>query len=317
MVQKEEEHLKQQDPVIDARCQICAGNEGTVHPAREMMLGTKETFLYWECAGCGCLSLMNIPEDQGRYYPRGYYSFNAGSSKGLKKLRDATYLSSLSFLVNWRRRTDLDVVRRVGLRKEMSFLDVGCGAGYLLGDLRSLGYNARGVDPHIEQEVRDPFGTRVEKKTLASVEERFDVILFRHSLEHMSQDMLALASERLKENGVCVVCIPLLGWAWKHYGCDWVQLDAPRHLYLHTRRSFTILAENSGFVVDRVVYDSNDFQFWGSEAYQKETSLSQVPKPQYLERRRMLRQAARLNAQGEGDTAQFYLKLKPRKATSS
>lgn len=309
MVQSIEEHLKQKIS-LEKICRICGGQVGSPHIAREMMLGTREEFLYWECADCGCLSLIDLPDDFGQYYPKGYYSFKGGSPKALKKLRDTVYLSSFSFLVNWHPRTDLDVIRRVNLRKDMCLLDVGCGSGYLLGDLRSMGYNARGVDPHIEQDVCDSLGTRVEKKTLGEVRDKFDVILFRHSLEHMLPDMLALAAERLKDSGVCVVCIPLLGWAWEHYGCHWVQLDAPRHLFLHTRKSFTILAENSGFTIDRVVYDSTDFQFWGSEAYLRDTPLSQESRPTYPKRFKMQRRAALLNAKGHGDTAQFYLRRK-------
>lgn len=310
MVQNPETDLRQQVSSLRVTCQVCKGEQGTPHIAKEMMLGTKEEFIYWECLDCGCLSLINIPKNLGKYYAKNYYSFNAGSSKRLKKLRDYLYLSPFSFLVNWRPRTDLDVIRRINLQKDMSLLDVGCGSGYLLHDLRNLGYKARGVDPHIDRDVYDHLGKRVEKKTLAEVDEKFDVILFRHSLEHMQLDMLHVASQRLKESGTCVVCIPLAGWAWKQYASHWVQLDAPRHLFLHTCKSFTLLAEDSGFTVERVVYDSNDFQFWGSEAYLQGTPLSSAARPSYLQRLQMRRKAARLNAQGEGDTAQFYLRLK-------
>ncbi len=307
--------MKKQMSHLSPICQICNGIEGTPHKVKEMMLGTREEFTYWECLGCGCLSLVDIPNDPGQYYPKGYYSFNMGSSRKLKKLRDSLYLSPFSFLVNWRPRTDLDVVRRINLQKNTSLLDVGCGAGYLIGDLRELGYDAQGVDPHIDEDVRDPLGIRVKKKTLADVTKKFDVIIFRHSLEHMSSDMLRLASERLKESGICVVCIPLLGWAWKNYGCHWAQLDAPRHLFLHTRKSFTILAANSGFSVDKVVYDSTDFQFWASNSYQRGIPLNKAVKPPYLRRLQMLRRASSLNTLGEGDTAQFY--LRPKRASAN
>lgn len=310
MIQNVVKQMNQQAPTHNIFCQVCNGVRGTPHTAKEMMLGTKEEFIYWECLGCGCLALVDIPDDLGRYYPKGYYSFIPGPSKKLKKLKDSIYLSPFSFCVNWRRRTDLDVIRRVNLQKDMSLLDVGCGAGHLISSLRNLGYNARGIDPHIDHDVRDHLGTKVEKKTLPEIEEKFDVILFRHSLEHMSLDMLRIASERLKEFGTCVVCIPLVGWAWGHYACHWAQLDAPRHLFLHTRESFTILARNSGFTVADVVYDSNEFQFWASKSYLDGIPLSKATKPSYFQRFQLRRRAAALNALGEGDTAQFYLKLK-------
>ena len=56
-------------------------------------------------------------------------------------------------------------------------------------------------------------------------------------------------------------------WAWREYGEHWVALDAPRHLFLHTEDSMRRLAVASGFRIERVVYDSTSFQFWGSEQY--------------------------------------------------
>ena len=273
------------------------------------MLGTRDEFLYWECADCGCLSLSDVPEELGRYYPEHYYSLRGRPTKLMRKLRDAIYLSPFSFLVNWRERSDLDVVRRVGLTKRMSLLDVGCGVGTLLGDLRELGYNARGIDPFVAEDVRDRFGVRVARQSLETVTGQYDVILFRHSLEHMPIEMLQMASAHLKPNGICVVCIPVLGWAWKNYGTHWAQLDAPRHFFLHTRKSFTMLANQSGFAVERVIYDSTEFQFWASESYQRGVPLSEMSKPSHLQGRRMRNLAASLNSNQQGDTAQFYLSL--------
>ncbi len=291
------------------QCKICESATGTPHRVREMMLGTRDEFLYWECTNCGCLSLVDIPEDLGRYYPGNYYSLAPRPPQLMRKIRDSLYLSWLSFLVNWRPRTDLDVIRRLKLTRDMTLLDVGCGAGSLLGDLRELGYHASGVDPFIREDIRDRFGVRVQRKTLEEVEGKYDAILFRHSLEHMPQEMLRKAGEHLKRSGVCVVSLPLLAWAWVNYKTDWVQLDAPRHWFLHTRQSFSVLARNSGFKIDRVVYDSNEFQFWGSESYQRDIPLRDMLKPDRQQCQKMRRLAKDLNSQEQGDTAQFYLTL--------
>ena len=290
-------------------CKVCESQNGIPHRVREMMLGTRKEFLYWECSDCGCLSLAEVPDDLHRYYPDEYYSLQPRTSKLSRRVRDRLYLSRFSFLVNWRRRTDLDVIRTVKLNKRMSLLDIGCGAGSLIGDLRELGYNAAGVDPFVPGDVRDRFGVRVQRATLDKLEGVYDVILFRHSLEHMPIEALCKAARHLKPGGTCVVCIPLLGWAWKNYRKDWSQLDAPRHFFLHSRKSFTLLAKMSGFRVDDVVYDSNDFQFWASESYQRDIPLCDMPQPDSGQRRRMRRLADKLNSQEQGDTAQFYLRL--------
>jgi hypothetical protein len=51
------------------------------------------------------------------------------------------------------------------------------------------------------------------------------------------------------------------------YGDKWVQLDAPRHFFLHTRKSMEIAAEKAGLKIAKVQYDSEEFQFIGSELY--------------------------------------------------
>ena len=175
-------------------------------------------------------------------------------------------------------------------------------------DLRELGFRSCiGIDPFIPQAVHDRHGTRVRKQKLSEVRETFDAILFRHSLEHMPLNSLALAAPLLRNGGVCVVCIPVIGWAWRHYRTNWVQLDAPRHLWLHTLTSFGMLAEKSGFKVRDVVYDSSEFQFWASEAYSRDIALRDAKPPTGMELYRLKRRAAQLNAQSLGDSAQFYL----------
>jgi len=46
-----------------------------------------------------------------------------------------------------------------------------------------------------------------------------------------------------------------------------VQLDPPRHFYVHSIESIEILGNQSGLSLYKVIYDSTSFQFWGSEQY--------------------------------------------------
>jgi hypothetical protein len=226
----------------------------------------------------------------------------------LRKIRNMLYLSKLSFLVNWRKRSDLDVIRRVNLKKNMTLLEVGGRSDSLLGDLRELGYSARGVNLFVPKDLYDRFGVFVERKPLAQIRGKFDVILFRHSLEHMPIDELRVAREHIKGNGSCVVCIPLLGWAWQAYATDWADLDAPRHRFVHSSKSFALLAEQSRWRIEKVVFDSTEFQFWASDSYQRNVPLIEMTKPTRIQSRRMRGLAEALNVRGKGDTAQFYLK---------
>ena len=136
-------------------CPVCQSSAGNLHLVREMMLGTRETFLYSECSDCGCLSLADIPEDLDQYYPVDVSRRKARPSSFLRKLRNALYLSRYSFLVNWRQRNDLDVIRRIKLKKNMTFLEVGSKSGSLLGDLHELGYDVHGVNYFAKEDLKD------------------------------------------------------------------------------------------------------------------------------------------------------------------
>ena len=72
-------------------------------------------------------------------------------------------------------------------------------------------------------------------------------------------------SKILSENGVCIIRIPVkTKYIWNCYSVNWVQIDAPRHFFLHTLKSFELLVEKSGLSIQDVIFDSTEFQFWGS-----------------------------------------------------
>jgi SAM-dependent methyltransferase len=301
--------MSQNMPLMPA-CEICGSPAGKIHLVKEMMFGTREDFQYRECTRCGCLSQVDVPADLSRFYPNQYYSMLESRTNVLRKLRDRIYLSPASLLVNWRRRPEFDVIRRCKVNRNHRILDVGSGAGHLLQDLRELGYRAEGIDPFIARDIRDRFGVRVWRKTIEELSGSYDVVLFQHSLEHMPRQQAVLRAARglLTPTGVCVISIPIVGWAWRHYGVNWGQLDAPRHLFLHTRKSMDLVARQAGFRIERVVYDSTEFQFWLSEFYRKGIPLQGCNRPKWITTLRMRMRAARLNHAEDGDQAQFYLR---------
>ncbi|MEB0263358.1 MULTISPECIES: hypothetical protein [unclassified Mucilaginibacter] len=113
-----------------------------------------------------------------------------------------------------------------------------------------------------------------------------------------------------------LVCVPVLGEAWDIYKENWVQLDAPRHFVLHTKKSMGILAEKTGFTVAKTIFDSTAFQFWGSELYERDIPLT-LPRTHQMypieeiftpdELDGFGKRSAALNGKQRGDSARFYL----------
>ncbi len=98
-----------------------------------------------------------------------------------------------------------------------------------------------------------------------------------------------------------------------------VQIDAPRHLYLHTETSLQRLADETGFQIEKVLYDATGFQFWGSEQYVQDIPLrspnSHDENPQgsifsATQLQEFTARAMELNQKADGEQAAFILRAK-------
>lgn len=265
------------------KCSICNSFED--HPiwiAEEKMFGMGGAHPYFSCVNCGCIQIFKIPPDMEIHYGSNYYSFSKIKEKagfaeyigGLRNRYSILRSGVIGRLAHGRRPITtfnfLGSIRET-LSLDSRILDVGCGAGFLVGEFRRGGFhNAVGIDPFIDHDLEFRGRPLVLKQSLESIGEQFNLIMFHHSLEHMPDQhgALKLAFQRLSPRGSCIVRIPLCSsYAWERYGLNWVQLDAPRHLFLHTEKSFTLLARKIGFECSEIEYDSTSFQFWGSEQY--------------------------------------------------
>jgi 2-polyprenyl-3-methyl-5-hydroxy-6-metoxy-1,4-benzoquinol methylase len=317
--------------LVEATCRICG------YPApvamlsvREMMFGSKERFDYFSCAACGCLQIAQIPDDLGRHYGEGYYSFAPRTTRrglaGLLVHARNRYLSGAAdplgrAVARFKPYLALASLRRLKLSHDARIVDVGCGGGELLQTLQSVGFKRLlGVDPFVAHDLDLGGGLHVRKANLAELREPVDLVMFHHSLEHIGdqQGLLAAAHALLVPGGRCLVRIPTVSsWAWRNYGADWCALDAPRHLYLHSKMSIGLLAEQVGFDVEDVVSDSTTFQFWGSEQYRRDIQLMQpgshdiAPAPGVFtteELRTFEQNAQELNRTNDGDQIVVYLR---------
>jgi len=311
-------------------CQIC-GNEdsNTLFSAREMMLGLREKFEYLQCSQCGCLQLQDPPEDWSKYYPPKYYSFAASPDgpikQWLKRKRAEKALGRHSLVGSllirrWGPPPFAEWLKPASANWNDAILDVGSGSGQVLLDMMQAGFsNLTGIDPYIQAGVTFGPRARILKRHLHELDGTFDLVLMSHSFEHMEDPAAALheTARLLRPGRFLVVRVPVAGtYAWHEYGTDWVQLDAPRHIFLHTENSIRRLADQAGFTLRDVRYDSSSFQFWASEQYRQdiplhdERSYGVNPSRSSFTRAQIAayeRKAAELNARGDGDQACFYL----------
>lgn len=318
------------------RCKICNNiNDNKVYKVKEMMLGLREEFVYFQCSICECLQIEEVPGNIEKYYPSNYYSFLSPSSqelknifiKILKKLRAKYIMLNRGIfgklIYNYFPDTALKMLSLIKPNINNSILDIGCGNGTLLHTLKEIGFkNLLGADPYIKEDIQYKNGLKIIKKSVQEINTKWDIIMLHHSFEHLPNpiEIIQTISELLNDKGTCLIRVPTpSSYAWEHYRENWVQLDAPRHFFLHSVKSIELLAEKAGLKIEKIIYDSTDFQFWGSEQYTQDIPLtssnSYLMSPSnsifsMKEIRQFKRQASKLNQNNRGDTCAFFLKKK-------
>ena len=254
-------------------CELCGSNEGKEVIVKDYNMGGTESFTYWQCSNCGCMSLINKPVDMSKYYGKAYYSFSLkqGKVKTLMKRRDVYEVRKTGiigeFMSKFIPRPAYSVISE--FNDDARILDVGCGDGYLLYLLREMGYkNLYGCDRFMDN--RHDANIDLIKGGVDVCEGEYDLIMFNHSFEHMDEPLKVLkcASEKLSKNGKISISIPVANSnAYKKYGKYWVQLDAPRHFFIHSVKSIEMLTKQVNLKIENTIFDSSAFQYICSEQY--------------------------------------------------
>ncbi|MEP6674896.1 MAG: class I SAM-dependent methyltransferase [Ferruginibacter sp.] len=313
-------------------CKVCDNINGNeLYQLKEMQLGLREMFTYMRCAKCGCMQLLDIPADLGKYYSNeNYYSFNLGlnikKKPGVLRKIKADYLlygkqKILGGLLSlgYKAPDYYSWLKNSGVQYEDAILDAGTGNGSLLMSLYRIGFtNLTGIDPFIDKEQH--YGSvNIFRKNIFETTGQFDLIMLHHAFEHMDEPLKVLLqlNQLLKKGKCLLIRTPVMGmYSWKTYKENWMDLDAPRHIIIHTIESMKLLAEQSGFKIKKIVFDSNYMSLIGSDQYAKGIAL---PDPQSYsvnkeaagyskeEIETFKATAAKIDKEQQGDQAAFYL----------
>jgi SAM-dependent methyltransferase len=270
-------------------CKVCGNtNNNKPHQIKEMQLGLREMFTYIECGNCGLMQLQDIPDNLGKYYPNeGYYSFNIGLDIRLK----ADILSKLkaSYLIYGKNKLAGSIlsmgykmpdyyswIKNAGVQYNDAILDVGTGNGSLLLNLFKIGFeNLTGIDPFIEKDQQ--YGAiNIYKKSIFDIEGQFDYIMLHHAFEHMDEPLKVLLqlNKLIKRGKYVLIRTPVMSmYSWNKYGVNWMDLDAPRHIIIHSLKSMELLAKQAGFELRKIEFDGNYMSLIGSDQYAKGIAL--------------------------------------------
>ena len=137
-------------------------------------------------------------------------------------------------------------------------LDVGCGNGSFLWQMRSLGWEVCGIEPDPKAvDLARAAGFEVRPGLLPQQtlpDEHFDAVVMSHVIEHLHEPLDALRQcwKTLKPGGQISIATPNFNSIGRHqFGADWFALMPPTHLVLFTEKSLRGALEACGFTASR------------------------------------------------------------------
>ena len=221
----EKQHQDQHPP----RCVVCGSFK-----SEKAFDSVEQGFSVLRCPDCGLgHTWPPVPSSEiGSWYPETYY--------GKENVRFNVVFERMTHLFQWQRARVLH--NRV---PRGPVLDVGCGRGFLLNFLRSLGYEPHGIElsEHAAWHARNRLKLDVMTGDFLSMPhqaERFHAVVFWHTLEHFSQpvEAVARAVELLKPGGLLAIAVPnFASLQARLFGRYWFHLDIPRHYWHFTTKS--------------------------------------------------------------------------------
>ncbi len=312
-------------------CKICGNQEGNeYYTVKERIINNGEEFTYLLCKKCNTLQLNEDVSDIAKYYKGDYYSYNVTSHRLLipccivkpflwkmikndhMSYRVDRFLSKKIFPI-------ISSIKGTKVDFSSSLLDVGAGNGFFGEFLAKNGFkDVTCIDKYCK---KSPFSHITFKQCDVldlDDDKKYDLITLFSSFEHMDnpKEILKKISKIMSNNGKCLMTIPLFGsTAWDLYKTNWFQIDAPRHFFLYSIKSFEYLCKQCNLLIDKVEFKSSKFQFLVSKYYSEtDLSLGDIYKLiNKLSKRELYyyeRKAIEADINGKGDYARIILKKK-------
>lgn len=191
---------------------------------------TQEEFELYQCDHCGLVFTVPrpAPEQIGNYYKsEEYYSHQQNSKGFIPRIYEGVKS------INLRGKVAMATSDMVKGR----LLDIGCGVGDFLLQVKKLGWEVMGIEPSNQAaniaQSRLGFAPLKPTDYEKLLDQSFDVITMWHVLEHVD-DLKSQTKELnrlLRPRGRLVIALPnYQSFDCQYYNDKWAAWDVPRHL---------------------------------------------------------------------------------------
>lgn len=283
-------------------CYLCGNiGEPLYEKNRDQLFSSSGEWGYRHCRQCRLVWLnpQPIPEDLGKVY-KTYYTHEEPQYRQLKKYikhnvlgrcygynslqKDVKYHHFLGKAVSY-----LPLIKEIFGMEIMGIpgswkgkiLDIGCGNGRFLSQMKKLGWSVQGVD--IDEKAAsmardlydiDVFVGKLENAYFRA--ETFDVITMNHVIEHDYNpiQLLKKSWEALKPGGRLVLSTPNIeSRGHKKFKKSWRGLEPPRHLILFSMNSLKTCTQQAGFETESIRSSTHGARgiYWVSKLLQSKS----------------------------------------------
>ncbi|MEM6732072.1 MAG: class I SAM-dependent methyltransferase [Myxococcota bacterium] len=231
-------------------CPACGASEWT-HSLDVADMYDDISYEVQRCSGCGC----------GRTVLDETSWVELAARHAVDGRRDASerFAPSVELGLRMLRRRRARMIVESQRRSGGAILEIGCGRGELLSELRDAGHRVAGTElsPEI---ARAALAKGLEVETAPLTPERFpaasfETVVLWHVIEHVVEplNLLQMCSRWLVEGGAVVVAAPNIdSWQARWSRERWLHLDVPRHRWHFSIDSLSRLAQRTGFRVESV-----------------------------------------------------------------
>ncbi len=266
-------------------CPLC-GSKGELlyHDLRDYLFNAPGKWNLLKCSNpeCGLIWLDPMPMEEEinkfyeGYYTHEFYGATNMPNTWLRRIHRLVKNGYLALKYGYENKSTSILVKLFGLlaylypgwRALLDFrvmylpaqlrgrlLDVGCGSGWFLKNMKDLGWYVEGVDfDPIAVENAKKIGLTVHFGSLKNQQypsNYFDAITMSHLIEHVYNPVQLLREcYRILKPGGSIVMVTPNGESWEHsiFKDNWRGLEPPRHLHIFTVQSLRCLVEKAGFV---------------------------------------------------------------------
>ncbi len=257
-------------------CEFCSKNKFEfLFYAKDKHHNIPGKFKIVKCKSCGLIFIN--PQPQGkeleRHYPKSYYSFSKITKRRKSKLRVLLYNVYFNphkgnYLLKFLFLPLKFYLRGTIISKSKKLLDVGCGSGQFLYEMKQLGLEVYGVEPgNFDKKNAKKLDLNIKNTDLIKAKypsNYFDIITINQVLEHINNPIENLQEIKriMKKGGILIIGVPnhncLAHWLFRK---NWYALDVPRHLFDYSDKILMDKLKRGGFQIEKIRYNSRPNQF--------------------------------------------------------